>query len=131
MSQALFDRVDTLLRSKALELEEIEKELKEIGNQVREARGKDQKGAAAKKSVKEKSSKKKRKSGIDPSSDGAEGVEVLDDGEGGGASSSASYMTALVDFMSIVPALAVEKRAYIFFGVSAVAIYFGGDMASV
>jgi hypothetical protein len=134
----LFDRVDTLLSSKALELQQIEKELKDIGNQVKEARGKDQKSVTAKKSTKEKSMKKKRKSGNDQSRDdpeGPEGPEGFEDGEGAGegdgATSTSSYMSSIADFISIVPGLLIEKRAYLFFGVSAIAIFVGGDMASV
>ena len=118
-----------------MELEQLEKELKDIGHQVKEARGKDQKGATAKKSTKEKSSKKKRKSGNEQSrDDGTEGAEGFEEGEGGGeggGAASSSYISLITDFISIVPGLLIEKRAYLFFGVSAIAIFVGGDVVSV
>ena len=109
--QILYDKIDSLLESKNIELEQVEKELKTLGAQVRDA----SKKKAPKKKEQAKSPKKKA------TKKGA--TEDLTE--------AGSMAGSVFEFVANVPTLALTHRAFVLFGVAAVGIFVFGDEASV
>lgn len=106
----LYDNIEALLDSKKLELEQVEKEFKVLGDQVKEAKRKPTKKKEQGKSPKKKAAKKGN-------------VDV--------AEQSTSIVSKVMDFAMSTPSLALTHRAFVFFGVAAVGIFFFGEEASV
>lgn len=108
----LYDKIDSLLDSKKIELEQVEKEFKALGDQVKEARKKPAKKKEQAKSPKKKSAKK-------------------ENSEASEQSAEISIVSSVVDFAMAAPTMALTHRGFLFFGLAAVGIFFFGEEVSV
>lgn len=119
------DDINQLLQSKNLELEQLDAEFKEIAAQVQEAKKRQTAKSAGTKSTAKKGTKRSkapaRQTEVDESTETAE-PEVPQ---------QVSYLAQATDALFTVGNLALEKRAYILFGVTAALIHLYGDYASV
>jgi hypothetical protein len=123
--KALYDKIGSLLNSKNVELEEIEKELKEIGEQMKDSKKKtsNKSGTTAKSS----SNKKKKGSTKKSASDSDSTVEEFNDAP----FTEGSTLNSVMGFAMMIPEFALQNRALLMAAICCAGVYLYGDYASV
>jgi hypothetical protein len=111
-----------MLRSKALELEQLTAEYEEIRKQVKSAKSPSQSSKKAPSAKGTKDKKKKRQQDVAATAD----VDDMDDEDAG-----KSLVHTVSEHIFRLGALGAQHSAYWLFGVAATGIYLFGDAASV
>lgn len=130
------DDISQLLQSKALVLEQLDTEFKEIATQVQEAKKRQtakSTAAAANKSAAKKGGKKE---GTKKGTKAAAPVGKSSDADEEAAAAASepqgpSYLEQATEMVYTMGSYVVEKRAFVLFGVTAALIHVYGDYASV